>query len=71
MKETKVPTQILEHTYRQATEEIAKDGGKSFLNTLNKEQKEWLITIADKSESFKAVVTALTTSLTKKIENPQ
>jgi len=71
MKETKVPTQILEHTYRQATEEIAKDDGKSFLNTLNKEQKEWLITIADKSESFKAVVTALTTSLTKKIENPQ
>ena len=30
MKETKDPTQILEHTYRQATEEIAKDDGKFF-----------------------------------------
>lgn len=71
MKETKDPTQILEHTYRQATEEIAKDDGKSFLNTLNKEQKEWLITIADKCESLKAVVTTLATSLTKKIESPK
>lgn len=71
MKETKDPTQILEHTYRQATEEIAKDDGKSFLNTLNNEQKEWLITIVDKCESLKAVVTTLATSLTKKIESPK
>ncbi len=71
MKQSKDSTQILEHTYRQATEEITKDDGKSFLNTLNKEQKEWLITIADKCESLKAVVTTLATSLTKKIENPK
>jgi len=71
VKETKDPTQILQHTYRQATQEIAKDDGKSFLNTLNKKQREWLITIADKCESLKAVVTALATSLTKKIESPK
>jgi len=71
MKETKDPTQILEHTYRKATQEIRKDDGKSFLNTLNKEQREWLTKIIDKCESLKAVVTTLATSLTKKIENPK
>jgi len=65
------PTKILEVTYRKAIEETKKDSGRSFLNGLKKKQREWLVKIADKSESLKAVVTALTTSLVKKIEIPE
>jgi DNA (cytosine-5)-methyltransferase 1 len=71
MKEAIDPTQILEQAYRQATEEVIKDDGSSSLNALNKEQREWLVRIADKCESQKAVVSALTASLVKKIETPE
>ncbi|MCD6226039.1 DNA methyltransferase [bacterium] len=62
---------ILESAYNKATKEIQKDKGKSFLNSLNEKQRRWILNIAEKSESLKAVVTALATSLVKKIEDPQ
>jgi len=40
------------------------------LRSLNNSQKEWLNSIIDNAESFKAVLTVLTTSLVKKIEDP-
>lgn len=71
MENKKSPTQILEDVYNRASEETRKDGSKYFLSNFNKKQREWLIKIAEESESLKAVVTALTTSLTKKIQNPK
>ena len=63
---------ILINVYSKSIEEIEKDKGKSFLtNNLSENQKEWLLEIILKSESFKAIITVLTTSLVKKIENPQ
>lgn len=62
---------ILEENFNQAKNELHKDEGKSFTGSLSNNQKEWLLNIIDKSESLKAVVTALTTSLVKKIENPK
>jgi len=67
---TKNPTQILENAYKKALSEIDKDKGESFLNSLNSKAREWIRIIATNSEDHKAVVTALTTSLTKKIETP-
>ncbi|MCD6569036.1 DNA methyltransferase [bacterium] len=64
------PTKILESAYRSAVEEIKKDSGESFLNTFDNRQRNWLITITEKSELFKGVIAALTTSLAKKIEDP-
>jgi len=63
MKETKRPREILETMYKMAEEEIKKDNGKSFLDSLSVEQRNRLRTIVDKSESLKAVVTVLATSL--------
>jgi len=69
MRQTKSPSQILEGIYNISIGEIKKDNGRSFLNGLKKGQMEWLLNIVKKCESLKAVVTALATSLTKKIEN--
>lgn len=62
---------ILEEAYEDATNEIKKDKGVSFIKTLDVNQRKWILKIVEKSESLKAVVTALTTSLVKKIENPK
>ncbi len=62
---------ILSNAFSEAEKEIKKDGGKKYLNKLNMSQKEWLVKVAEKSESLKAVVTVLTTCLVKKIENPK
>jgi DNA (cytosine-5)-methyltransferase 1 len=64
------PSEILEDIFLDATKEINKDKGKSFLNSLSNQQKKWLFTIINKADSFKAILTVLVTSLTKKIENP-
>jgi len=61
---------ILEDCYNKALEEVKKDKGKSFISSLDLNQRKWILKIAEKSESLKAVVTALTTSLVKKIEDP-
>ncbi|MCW1311623.1 MAG: DNA methyltransferase [Candidatus Rehaiarchaeum fermentans] len=62
---------ILEDCYNKALKEIEKDNGKSFIDSLETSQRKWILRVAEKSESFKAVVTALTTSLVKKIEDPK
>lgn len=62
---------ILEEAYNKATKEIKKDNGKSYLSKLNGKQRTWVLKLSEKSESLKAVVTALTTSLVKKIEDPK
>jgi len=67
----KNPVTILENAYIIASEEIKKDNGESFLLALSKKRQEWLFTVGNKVESLKAVVTALTTSLVKKIEDPK
>jgi DNA (cytosine-5)-methyltransferase 1 len=59
----KEPRKILEDFYQIASSD-------SFLFSLNEKQKEWLNSIIDNAESFKAVLTVLTTSLVKKIEDP-
>ncbi len=65
------PDQILEKYYRIAFDEFKKDNGQSFLNNLDNNQKDWLFVISSKAESFRAIITTLTTSLVKKIENPE
>ncbi len=62
---------ILSNAFSEAEKEIKKDGGKKYLNKLNVNQKEWLVKVAGKSESLKAVATTLTTCLVKKIEAPK
>jgi len=64
------PTRLLIDVYAQAFKEIKRDRGKSFIEKLNPEIRENLVLIADKSESFKAIATALVTCLTKKIIDP-
>jgi len=64
-------TSILEDCYNKALKEVKKDKGKSFINSLETTQRKWILKVAEKSESLKAVVTALTTSLVKKIEDPK
>ena len=68
---TKDYNSILEESYNKAIHEIKKDEGKSYLLKLNKKQRDWLLKISEKSESLKAIVTALVTSLVKKIEDPK
>lgn len=67
----KNPEQILAEVYKTASVEIKKDRGKSFFKRLKPHQAKWLHIISSQAESFKAVVTVLTTSLVKKIENPR
>jgi len=62
---------ILEDAYNKALNQIKKDDGKSYFSKLNEKQIDWLLKISEKAESLKAIVTALTTSLVKKIENPK
>ncbi len=64
-------TSILKEAYNTATKEIKKNKGKSFIGSLNIDQRREILNVAEKSESLKAVVTALTTSLVKKIEDPK
>jgi len=66
-----VYNKILNEAFSEAEKEIKKDGGKKYLNKLNTDQKSWIMKITEKAESLKAVVTALTTSLVKKIEDPK
>ncbi len=70
MSSKECPT-ILEGAYKKADVELHKDIGFSFLNSLKTQQKDWIIAVAEASESLKAVTTALTTSLVKKIEDPK
>ena len=64
------PVKILESAYSTALNEFRKDRGKSFLAGLNINAKRWIKVVAENCEKQKAVVTALITSLTKKIESP-
>lgn len=64
-------TSILEGAYNKAIKEVKKDNGKSFIASLDATQRGWILKVAEKSESHKAIVTALTTSLVKKIEDPK
>jgi len=57
---------ILEELYKYAENKIKKDDGNIFIKSLDANQREWILKIVEKSESHKAVVTALTTSLVKK-----
>jgi len=66
----KHPDDILECYYQLAKNEIKRDNGRSFLASLSDQQREWLNNIVEKSESFKAVLAVLTTSLVKKIMDP-
>ncbi|MHA1832448.1 MAG: hypothetical protein ACTSV7_00535 [Candidatus Baldrarchaeia archaeon] len=69
-KAIKEPQKILEDAYNKAVGEFQKDKGKSFLSNLNAKARNWLTIIAKNCEKQKAVVSALITSLTKKLENP-
>ena len=69
MNDNKHINQILEKFYKAAIKEIKRDNGEVFLRKLNNNQRNWLFRIISNAESFKAVVTVLTTSLVKKIEN--
>jgi len=64
------PTKIIQDAYNKAVKEIVKDKGKTFLASVDAKAKERIEIIAKNSEKQKAVVTALITSLTKKIETP-
>lgn len=63
--------QILNNFHNDAIREVKKNNGESVLKKLNTKQKCRLCNIISNAESFKAVVTVLTTSLIKKIENPK
>lgn len=69
MNNNKHINQILEKFYKAAIKEIKRDNGEIFLKKLNDNQRNWLFRIVSNAESFKAIVTVLTTSLVKKIEN--
>jgi len=62
---------ILEKAYKIAIQEVVKDNGELFLERLTNNQFNLLFKIISNAESFKAIVTVLTTSLVKKIENPK
>jgi DNA (cytosine-5)-methyltransferase 1 len=62
---------ILEKAYKIAIQEVEKDNGESFFERLTNNQLDWLLKIVSNAESFKAIVTVLTTSLVKKIEDPK
>jgi DNA (cytosine-5)-methyltransferase 1 len=62
---------ILEKAYKIAIEEVEKNNGELFLKRLTNNQFNLLFKIVSNVESFKAIVTVLTTSLVKKIENPK
>jgi DNA (cytosine-5)-methyltransferase 1 len=64
------PDQILSDAYKKAMFEFNNDNGKSFLSGLSNNAKNWLTIIVKNAERHKAIVTALATSLTKKIETP-
>jgi len=70
-KTNRDPNKILISFYKKAIKEIEKDSGKSFFRKMKDSQQKWLVTIVSKAESFRAIVTVLTTSLVKKIENPK
>lgn len=70
-KNNNITNQILEKFYKIATEEIRKDNGKLFFKKIKVNQLNWLSNIVSNVESFKAIVTVLTTCLVKKIENPK
>jgi DNA (cytosine-5)-methyltransferase 1 len=65
------PLPKLKEIYFEAVREVKKDKGKDFIEKLDIDIKDNLILITDKSESFKAVISVLITSLTKKILNPK
>lgn len=71
MDNNKQINQTLEKFYKAAIREIEKDNGEVFLRKLNNSQRNWLFKIVSNAESFRAIVTVLTTSLVKKIENPK
>lgn len=71
MKTQTDPTKILTDCYNKAIEEAKKDAGKTYLTNLKPNQLNWLQSIIKKAESQKAVVSALITSLVKKIESPE
>ena len=62
---------ILEKAYKIAIQEVVKDNGELFLKRLTNNQFNLLFKIVANAESFKAIVTVLTTSLVKKIEKPK
>ena len=62
---------ILEKAYKIAIQEVEKNNGELFLKRLTNNQFNLLFKIVSNVESFKAIVTVLTTSLVKKIENPK
>ena len=68
--ETKNPEQILNKALGDANKEFNKDKGKSSLASINVNARRWVNIIGQNSEKQKAVISALTTSLTKKIETP-
>ena len=69
-KKAKTPTQILNDALQKATKEFNKDKGAGFMATLSTGAQRWINTIGKKSGTQKGVVSALTTSLVKKIETP-
>jgi len=66
----KEPRKILEDFYQMASKKTEENVVDPFLFSLNDGQREWLNSIIDNAESFKAVLTVFTTSLVKKIEDP-
>jgi hypothetical protein len=60
----KEPRKILEDFYQMASKKTEENVVDPFLFSLNDGQREWLNSIIDNTESFKAVLTVLTTSLT-------
>lgn len=71
MNNDKLINQILETFYKATIKEIERDNGEMFLKKLNANQYDRLYKIVSNAESFKAIVTVLTTSFVKKIENPK
>lgn len=71
MRNDKHINQILDKFYKIAIKEIKRDNGEIFLKKLNDNQRNWFFRIISNAESFKAIVTVLTTSLVKKIESPK
>jgi len=62
---------ILEESYKVAINEVKRDGGEIVLKKLKDNQRDWLFKIVSNAESFRAILTVLTTSLVKKIETPK
>jgi DNA (cytosine-5)-methyltransferase 1 len=64
------PRDILKRIYERALKEFEKDSGDSFIQNLNDVTRERIKLLAYESDKQKAVITALITSLVKKIETP-